>query len=247
MRNWPYTVDGLGRFYFSRPLALLDDEKETNMNKNLDDISDDRIGQWMHTSLGGRFYPEDPRITEIFISDIANGLALDCRYAGQGNINKFYSVAEHSVICARFAIDAGYEAMLCMAILLHDAAEAYINDVNRATKAALNCTPLSEPAQPGAYSRLEDSIQVVINRKYNVDHLATTFRDVIKDIDRRIVPLEKEALFGGDTQRWAFDQFLPLHGVEVKCLPPRAAKLAFLTMYEGLCFKANVKAEEWML
>jgi hypothetical protein len=48
----------------------------------------------MQLSSGGRFWPLDPRQEDIHIEDIANGLALDCRYAGQCKIDSFYSVAE---------------------------------------------------------------------------------------------------------------------------------------------------------
>jgi 5'-deoxynucleotidase YfbR-like HD superfamily hydrolase len=64
----------------------------------------------------------DPAPDAIHILDIAHGLALQCRFAGQ--IQEFYSVAQHSVMVSRLVPreDALWG-------LLHDASEAYINDV----------------------------------------------------------------------------------------------------------------------
>ena len=106
-----------------------------------DDIVEGRRGMWMHTSLGGRFWPGDPRPEEVFMSDIANGLAMTCRFNGQ--CEGFYSVAQHSVLVADAVRDFRYpgcdgkrdwERRLPAAYpiaLLHDSAEAYISDVGR--------------------------------------------------------------------------------------------------------------------
>ena len=115
------------------------------------DIVEGRKGRWMHTSLGGRFWPEDPRVDEVHISDIANGLALDCRYSGQGRVDRFYSVAEHSALMAWYAMD-NYRPWLAYLCLLHDAAEAYLNDLSPAIKKALGAS----------YKKLEEGVQAVI-------------------------------------------------------------------------------------
>ncbi|HEU4751891.1 MAG TPA: hypothetical protein VFU47_02205, partial [Armatimonadota bacterium] len=41
-----------------------------------------RNGDWMQTFTGSRFYPFDPRVSEVRIEDIAHALANLCRFGG---------------------------------------------------------------------------------------------------------------------------------------------------------------------
>jgi len=86
-----------------------------------------RKGDWMQTYTGRKFWPLDPRADEICIEDIAHSLSMQCRYGG--HCQRFYSVAEHSVIMARFVSPAN-----ALWALLHDASEAYLADVPRPLK-----------------------------------------------------------------------------------------------------------------
>ena len=188
------------------------------------DVTEDRPGEWMHTASGRRFFVQDPRPEDICIDDIANGLALDCRYGGQGRVDKFYSVAEHSTIMSRFARTVHTKpAFVCMAVLLHDAPEAYINDLCRSVKHAVG-----EP-----YKALETNISFVILKKYGVLETSVHYAAYIKSLDQRIVPHEKAAIMAIQ-QPWAYDKFDPLPGVEIKCLSPVAAKIAFLEEFQIL-------------
>lgn len=190
-------------------------------NKGDGDLAEGRQGEWMHTSLGGRFYPADPRESEIFISDIANGLSLDCRYGGQGRVDKFYSVAEHSVLMAQYAAKElcwPSDALKC--ILLHDAAEAYLNDLPRAVKHAVGAS----------YDLLEERIQTLVYRKYGLTARANALASQIKEIDCRIVPLEKAAIMA-HPQPWEYDKFQSLLGVAIQCWEPKIAKAKFLNAW----------------
>ena len=187
------------------------------LDSKQEDLVDGRKGLWMQTSLGGKFFPADPRPEEIFLSDIANGLALDCRYAGQGAINRFYSVAEHSYHMAVYSWhDLGYPS-LSMATLLHDAAEAYLNDLPRAVKRAVG----------NSYSDLEDKLQDMIMEKYQVLGTYREHTDYIKSLDRRMVALEKAAIMRYP-QPWAHDVYVPLEGVTIGCYTPVEAKTLWL-------------------
>ena len=183
-----------------------------------------RVGDWMHTSLGNRFFPADPRPEEVFIEDIANGLALDCRYAGQGRTDRFYSVAEHSLHMTSYAWDRGWPADALMAVLLHDAAEAYINDLPRAAKMAVG----------EGYAQIEWDLQSVIEDKFGIRSIAYhKWKDKIKDLDRRIVSNEKAAIME-HPQSWAHDKFAPLPGVVIECWSPTEVKERFLRMFYRL-------------
>ncbi len=86
----------------------------------------------------------DPAGSHFTINDIAHGLGRVCRFAG--HTNRFYSVAEHSVLVARLVPPEHARAAL-----LHDASEAFIGDVTRPLKALL-------PDYRAIEARIEDAI-----------------------------------------------------------------------------------------
>jgi len=82
---------------------------------------------WMTTSTGKKFHYLDPQPEEIDIVDIAHHLSHLCRFTGA--CKDFYSVADHSIRVAELL-----PHKLRLAGLLHDAAEAYTNDISRPVK-----------------------------------------------------------------------------------------------------------------
>ncbi len=192
-----------------------------------------RRGEWMHTSLGGRFFPADPRPEEIFISDIANGLALDCRYGGQGRVDRFYSVAEHSVHMASAAGRMGWPAKACFAALIHDEPEGWINDL---------AWPVKEATGDG-YRSMESKIQNIIWKKYRLEYHSQIYASGIKDLDRRMIPMEKKAIMRYQ-QPCSHDQYEPIDGVVIWCLDPPEAKQKFIDEYEAICHKLDIEPEE---
>ncbi len=197
------------------------------------DRAEGRVGEWMQTSLGGQFFPADPRPVDIRMSDIANGLALDCRYGGQGRVDRYYSVAEHSVHIARAARRLEWPHRAVFAALLHDAAEAYLNDVVRAVKAAFG----------PAYKDVEDNVQNAILERYGLIQTASAWRYEIKKLDARIVPLEKAAIMRHH-RSWAHDMVEPLSATKIWCLPPAEAKLVFVSEYWQICDDLGIEREE---
>jgi len=81
------------------------------------------------TFTGKMFDFFKPKPETICIEDIAHALALTNRYGG--HTLEPYSVAEHSVRCSLLPVG---EPLLN---LMHDAAEAYINDIAKPQKAGL--------------------------------------------------------------------------------------------------------------
>lgn len=86
-----------------------------------------RRGNWCQTFSGRQYWPLDPRPEEIFYEDVAHHLSLQCRFGGA--CREHYSVAEHSVR-ASYLVDSQH----ALQALLHDAAEAYVQDVVRPLK-----------------------------------------------------------------------------------------------------------------
>jgi len=78
------------------------------------------------------FGPTQFGVREVRMSDIMDGLSKICRYNGQ--VNEFYSVAEHSVLVSRIAELMGDEEAILPA-LFHDAHETYSGDLPTPHKA----------------------------------------------------------------------------------------------------------------
>lgn len=77
---------------------------------------------WMQTNQGVQFYPYRCTPEMINIFDVAWALSNQPRY--NGHLDKFYSVAEHSVYTSYLV-----EPHNALCALLHDATEAYIGDM----------------------------------------------------------------------------------------------------------------------
>ncbi len=189
---------------------------------------------WMQTSTGGRFYPGAIEQGPIWISDVANGLALTVRYGGQMNINSFYSVAEHSWHLSCYAERQGKNPVTCMAVLLHDAAEAYLGDIPR---------PLKRLIGP-EYGKMEAQLLGRILREYGALAAYLENKDFISEIDTRILKTEKHFLFDDDLP-WPCDALEELEGVAICCLEARTAKRLFLERYSELCNKMGRPIEDW--
>lgn len=124
-----------------------------------------RKGGYISTYTG-RFWPLDPRASEVSIKDIAHSLAMQCRYAGHGN--RFYSVAEHSVHIARNVPPRDR-----LAGLLHDAPEAYLVDVPRPVKREL-----------AGYKAAEERVWLAVSAAFG---LSPFIPDSVHDADARII------------------------------------------------------------
>jgi hypothetical protein len=99
-----------------------------------------------------RLRPED-----IAIKDIAHHLSLICRYTGA--CPDHYSVAQHSLLVAgRMWMRHGVPEAF-MAGLLHDAAEAYFNDI---------ASPVKHDPRMQWYADLEHEATLMIFQKYGV-------------------------------------------------------------------------------
>ncbi|TXH16844.1 MAG: phosphohydrolase [Hyphomicrobiaceae bacterium] len=93
-----------------------------------DYVDDVELGRRMRTaaittSSGRTVCPFAPDPTTIDPGDIAHALANKCRW--NGHTSRFYSVAQHSVLVARYTVAPADRLWG----LLHDAGEAYLPDV----------------------------------------------------------------------------------------------------------------------
>lgn len=117
---------------------------------------------------------ENPSIDSIDIYDIANALSLICRFGGQ--IERFYSVAQHPLLVAALA-----PRELKREALLHDASEAFLGDVIKPLKTLLGLT----------YTEIEWRFETVIFERFGLEisNLAK-----VKEFDLQAFFLEDRAL-----------------------------------------------------
>jgi hypothetical protein len=170
---------------------------------------------WIETYTGKKFYPFYPNAEDIDIQDIAHSLSMQCRF--NGHTRYFYSVAEHSFLIANYLENQGASHQLCLAGLLHDAAEAYLGDVVRPVKQLV-------PALVEA----ENHLQATIYQKYGitVENLA-----LIDLLDTRILRDEHEQVMNINNNEWATDRYQRL-GVQIVGYRSKYVEELFLS-----CFK----------
>lgn len=172
--------------------------------------NDNRIGSWMQTYSGLKFWPLDPREDEVDIRDIAHSLSMQCRYGGHSL--RFYSVAEHSVHMARMVSPEN-----ALWALLHDAAEAYVADVPRPLKRHL----------PG-YKEVEARVMASICDHFDLAHEMPA---EVHEADERI--LSDEIHQNMESMEWHNRHASPL-GVALEFWTPPVAELYFMDAFRKL-------------
>lgn len=139
-------------------------------------------GSYVLTRSGSKLLLENPNHDQINLNDIALALANLCRFTG--HCSEFYSVAQHSLLCASLAQDAGLRPDQVRQCLMHDASEAYVNDLNSPVKQFIDAS----------YRDFEDMLQEVICSKYGVK---TPFATAVKLLDRAAYHIESIHLMPG--------------------------------------------------
>lgn len=145
------------------------------------------MGSTIKLTSGLCFDFSDPRPEMVRLDDIATALSRTCRFAGHGR--EFYSVAEHSVHCAVLALMYWEREDIARAVLLHDAAEAYVGDVAKPLKIMLG----------DSYADIERNVEYAIETKYGI---AGDLHGKIKQVDLELLKAEKQALFPDDPHEW---------------------------------------------
>ena len=169
-----------------------------------------RLEPWIETYKGHKFYFLEPEKSNIDIRDIAHSLAYTCRFGG--HTNKFYSVAEHSVLVSYLALDP-------LAGLMHDASEAYIADI---------ASPIKDYLVN--YREMEYNIMSAIHKQFGI---TVTDEEDIKDCDA--VQLKTEATYLLPSKGLAWKDQYPTkrkHGIRPYCFTPEEAEKAFLQRYD---------------
>lgn len=190
---------------------------------------------WIQTYTGRKFFPLQPDPRQLDIRDIARALSMLCRYVG--HVSRFYSVAEHSVrvsreVERRLIVEEGYAendqwTLQCARWgLIHDASEAYMNDVSRPVKI--------QPELEG-YRKREKRLQRVIAEWCG---LSPNEPQIVTDVDSEILGTEARQLkspvhpdWGKTTRTGSLPPDFP--GI-VLGWPPSKAEAIFLKRYQRL-------------
>lgn len=145
----------------------------------------------------------------VFIHDIARGLANTCRFGGQSE--RFYSVAEHSVLASQHVPNKwAYEA------LMHDAAEALIGDIPKPLKQLLP-----------DFMNIERQVEEVVADRFG---FSPHTPDTVKLIDIQMLAAEQTQVMGNDDS-WAFTHGLQAAPVTIEFWSPTEAYERFLRRY----------------
>jgi len=157
---------------------------------------------WMITATGRDFHLSGAASlgNQIDLQDIAHALAQINRYTG--HTSRPYSVAEHSLLVADIAREAGATPMLELAALLHDAHEAYTGDVSSPVKWALG----------DVWTEFESNIERAVRRHFSLQSVFASHGQKIRYFDLVALATERRDLTAFDPTRNA--PWGVLHGIE---------------------------------
>jgi 5'-deoxynucleotidase YfbR-like HD superfamily hydrolase len=140
-----------------------------------------RPGDWSQVFTGKQFWTLDPKEEEIDIRDIAHSLALQCRF--NGHCEKFYSIAQHSILVSKIV-----SKEQALAGLLHDASEAYTGDIVRPLKKFII-----------NFKEIELKIEKIIFEKFGIKEVN---HSEIKKADNIALVTEMRDLMKESPEKW---------------------------------------------
>ena len=159
-------------------------------------------GRSIRTISGQYVNVFEPNPDTLLISDIAHALSNQCRFGG--HLPRFYSVAQHSLLCYSIANeDEKYDA------LMHDASEAYLLDFPKPIK--------MEIAQ---YNEIEHKLMLVLAEKFNFNYPKSS---EVERVDIHLLKWEWESIM--------LDGINKLYP-PIDCMTPLEAKTEFLRTFE---------------
>ena len=176
-----------------------------------------KVDSFILLSSGFNFDFNQPEKSFIFIEDIAHGLSNLCRF--NGHCDKFYSVAEHSVLCS-YLVEPGFE----YAALMHDASEAYLGDIS---------TPLKKLLPD--YRVIEDKVEKAI---FEAMYVPYPLPKEVKRADLTALAIEKRDLMPYSNIPWTILEGIVIPpGFEARGASPSLAKAMFMNRYLELTSK----------
>lgn len=170
------------------------------------------VGPTILLFSGNYFDFLDPEHSIFTIEDVAQGLSLACRFAGQ--CKQHYSVAQHSVHLSDL-LPAQYR----YAGLMHDAAEAFIGDVSRPLKDLLP-----------EYRAIEERVEKAVFAHFGVVH---PIPDIVKEFDIVMLETEQRQLMR-NRDDWDYTRGRQCANIVIPNISNEQARELFLDRYRHL-------------
>lgn len=176
---------------------------------------------WITTANNHKLDYLNPDPSQISILDIATGLSNIPRWSGQ--INRFYSVAEHSILVTQIyeGMDEDFNPDIMMALLMHDATEAYMCDIPRPLKQLIP-----------EYKSIEKRLDIIIKLKFGIAD-DPEIHNIVRKYDN--ICLKSEAIIrGGDINWISEDQYASVPVAEffmLRHMYPKWAAIEFIKKF----------------
>lgn len=190
----------------------------------------ERVGEFIQTYTGKHFYILEPRAEDFCVEDIAHSLSNLCRFTGHGE--RFYSVGEHSIRCAKLARKAGFSTLQQLYCLGHDASESVMNDLARPVKQNVP-----------QYKELEDVVMDVMWEVMNLPKPSDEDYKVVKLLDNTLLIHELQQLMKRSTVDYANIEHLNIYDDLSNGYYASGSKKDFLTIYNQLMLEYKEEME----
>lgn len=165
---------------------------------------------FFNTSTGRKISIHNPTPDMMDINEIAHALSHICRFGGHSP--EHYSVAQHSILVSYLApMDLAFPA------LMHDAAEAYCNDITKPWKNFIG----------NPYVDKEKEFEKLICEKFGINPL---HMEMVKQWDKNALEIEHGYFWKGDLR------FERVFGTEQPYWTHAIAKEMFLDKFHQLKF-----------
>ncbi len=163
--------------------------------------------------FGGTYFDfEAPETSAFTIEDIAHGLSMVCRFAGQ--CIRHYSVAQHSVhISNNVPPEHAYQG------LMHDAAEFAVGDIVKPLKVLLP-----------EYTIVEKRVEAAVFQRF---YVTTPLPPTIKEADIVMLATEQSQLMR-NRDDWDYTRGRSPFAFEIPTWTPEEAKSQFLARFYQL-------------
>jgi 5'-deoxynucleotidase YfbR-like HD superfamily hydrolase len=169
---------------------------------------------------------ENLSIDDINLEDISHHLTKICRFSGGLNLKHHYSVANHCIALYYYAMDNGLSIEVQRGLLMHDASEAYLGDVNGILKKFLP-----------DYLEVEEMFTTLIETKYNLCTNPMT-KEIINQLDKRILLDEVRAFMPHRYDRFKY-QCPDLKPLGIKLYPEQELSIT-KAMFAHCCQQLNI-------